>query len=111
MMFGITTPEAIAFGTLVLGIVAMLKGSASGAAAKEKSVRDAPMVNIATGIVEANQFSDYIKVQDKLAIAIDKHADAINRSHEVKHTNALEELAEKIDEALDARREHPHRRK
>jgi hypothetical protein len=24
-------------------------------------------------------------------------------------TDALEELAEKVDEALDARREHPHR--
>lgn len=110
-MFGITTPEAIAFGTLVLGIVAMLKGSASGAAAKEKTVRDAPMVNIATGIVEANQFSDYIKVQDKLAIAIDKHADALNKHHDVKFTNALEELTSRVDEALDARREHPHRRK
>lgn len=111
-MFGIlSTGEGVAIGTLILGIVAMLKGSASGAAAKEKAVRDAPMVNIATGIVEANQFSDYIKVQDKLAIAIDKHADAINRSHEVKHTNALEELAEKIDDLRNARGEHPHRRK
>lgn len=110
-MFGITTPEAIAFGTLVLGIVAMLKGSASGVAAKEKAVRDAPMVNIATGIVEANQFADYMKAIDKLAIALQCHADAMNRQHEVKHTNALEELADKIDEALTARAEHPQRRK
>jgi hypothetical protein len=36
---------------------------------------------------------------------------SFNRQHEVKHTNALEELAEKIDEALNARAEHPHRRK
>lgn len=62
------------------------------------------MVNIATGIVEANQFADYMKVLDKLAIALKGHAEPLDRQHQVKFTNALEELAEKVDEALDARR-------
>jgi hypothetical protein len=50
-------------------------------------------------------------VLDKLAIAMNGHAAALNRQHQVKITNALEELADKVDEALSARRENPHRRK
>jgi hypothetical protein len=111
MMFGITTPDAIALGMLLIAAVAMLKGSNSGAAAKEKAVRDATMVGIAGGIVQADQFSDYVKVLDKLSIAMTGHAAALDRQHEVKHTNALEELAEKIDDLRNSRGEHPHRRK
>jgi uncharacterized protein (DUF488 family) len=65
----------------------------------------------AGGIVEASKFGDYFKVLDKLAIAMNGHAAALNRQHQVKITNALEELADKVDEALSARRENPHRRK
>lgn len=110
-MFGITTPDAIALGMLLIAAVAMLKGSNSGAAAKEKATRDAAMVGIAGGIVDANQFSDYVKVGDKLAIALHRHAEALEKQHEVRHTNALEELAEKIDNLRNERVEHPHRRK
>ena len=110
-MFGITTPDAIALGMLLIAAVAMLRGSSSGQAAKEKAVRDATMVGIAGGIVDANQFSDYVKVGDKLAIALQRHADALEKQHDVKFTNALEELTSRVDEALDARRENPHRRK
>jgi hypothetical protein len=101
-MIGITIPDAVLISTLVISLVAVWRGTTQGDAAKKQTIQSAPMVKIATGIVEANQFADYMKVQDKLAIAIDKHADALNRQHEVKHTNALEDLAEKIDEALDA---------
>lgn len=38
-------------------------------------------------------------------------AAAPDRQHQVKHTNALEELAERIDDALSVRGENPHRRK
>jgi len=111
MMFGITTPDAIALGMMLIAVVAMLKGSNSGAAAKEKAVRDATMVGIAGGIVDANQFADYMKVGDKLAIALLRHAEALEKQHEVRHTNALEELAEKIDDLRNSRSENPHRRK
>jgi hypothetical protein len=110
-MFGITTPDAIALGMMLIAVVAMLKGGSSGQAAKERALQSASMVGIAGGIVEANQFSDYMKVLDKLAIALTCHAAALDRQHEVKHTNALEELAERIDDALNARGENPHRRK
>lgn len=89
----------------------MLKGSNSGAAAKEKATRDATMVDIAGGIIDANQFSDYMKVGDKLAIALHRHAQALEKQHEVRHANALEELAEKIDNLRNERVEYPHRRK
>jgi hypothetical protein len=56
------------------------------------------------GQYHSGHHRSWIRVRDKLAKAIGKHADAISRSHEVKHTNALEDLAEKIDEALDVRR-------
>jgi hypothetical protein len=68
------------------------------------------MVGMAGGIVDANQFSDYVKVGDKLAIALLRHAEALERQHEVRHTNALEELAEKIDSLRNERAERPHRR-
>jgi hypothetical protein len=55
------------------------------------------MVGIAGGIVDANQFSDYVKVGDKLAIALHRHAEALEKLREVRHTNKLEELAEKIE--------------
>lgn len=110
-MFGITTPDAIALGMMLIAVVAMLKGSNSGAAAKEKAVRDATMVGIAGGIVDANQFSDYVKVGDKLAIALHRHAEALEKQHEVRHTNALEELADKVDALLSSRAEHSPRRK
>jgi hypothetical protein len=110
-MLGITLADAAVFCTIAGAIVAMVRGTSQGDSAKKQAIHSAPLVNIATGIVEANQFSDYIKVQDKLAIAIDKHANALNKQHEVKFTNALEELASRVDEALDTRRENPHRRK
>jgi hypothetical protein len=110
-MLGITTPDAIAFGMMVLAGLAAWRGTAQGDAAKRQAIHSAPMVNIATGIVEANQFADYMKVLDKLAIALTCHAAAMDRQHEVKHTNALEELADRIDDALNARAEHPHRRR
>lgn len=111
-MLGITLADAAVFCTIAGAIVAMVRGTSQGDTAKKQAIQSAPMVNIATGIVEANQFADYIKVQDKLAIAIDKHADAITRSHEVKFTNALEELADKVDDVLSSRRDNPmHRRK
>jgi hypothetical protein len=110
-MLGITTPDAIAFGMLVLAGLAAWRGVSQGDAAKKQALQSAPMVNIATGIVEANQFSDYMKAIDKLAIALTHHAAAMDRQHEVKHTNALERLAEKVDDALNARGEHPHRRR
>jgi hypothetical protein len=50
------------------------------------------MVNIVTGIVNANEFDDYVKVADKLAIAVDKQACALDRQHDVKRTNALEKF-------------------
>ena len=110
-MLGITTADAVLVGTLIVAILAAWRGSTQGESAKKQAIQSAPMVGIAGGIVDANQFADYVKVGDKLAIALDKHADALNRQHEVKHTNALEELAEKIDDVLNARAEHPHRRK
>lgn len=66
---------------------------------------------MASAIVDANQFSDYVKVRDKLAIALLRHAEALQRQHEVRQTNALEELAEKIDSLRNERIEHPHCRK
>lgn len=110
-MFGITTPDAIALGMMLIAAVAMLKGGNSGAAAKEKANRDASMVGIAGGIVDANQFSDYVKVGDKLAIALNRHAEALEKQHEVRHTNRLEELADKIDSLRNERAEPPPRRK
>lgn len=109
-MLGITTPDAIAFGMMVLAALAAWRGVSQGDAAKKQAVSAAPFVNIAGGIVDASQFADYVKVGDKLAIAIDKHADALNKQHEVKFTNALEELASKVDDALNARADN-HRRK
>jgi hypothetical protein len=110
-MLGITTADAITLGGLIIGLVTMFRGSSQGQAAKQQAINSAPLVSIAGGIVDANQFADYVKVGDKLAIAIDKHADALNKQHDVKFTNALEELASRVDDVLEARREHPHRRK
>ncbi|SFM00954.1 hypothetical protein SAMN03159423_4894 [Bradyrhizobium sp. NFR13] len=110
-MLGITLADAAVFCTIAGAIVAMVRGTSQGDSAKKQAIQSAPMVNIATGIVEANQFADYMKVLDKLAIALKGHAEALDRQHQVKFTNALEELADKVDEALEARREHPHRRK
>ncbi|MCG6204213.1 hypothetical protein LPW26_06170 [Rhodopseudomonas sp. HC1] len=103
-MLGITTPDAIAFGMMVLAALAAWRGVSQGDAAKTRAVQSAPFVSIAGTIVEANQFGDYIKVLDKLAIAMNCHAAALDRQHDVKTTNALEDLANKIDEAMSDRR-------
>ena len=100
-MLGITTPDAIAFGTLILACLAAWRGTTAGVAAKDSATKAAPFVSIAGSIVEANQFGDYIKALDKLAIAMTGHTAALNRQHDVKTTNALEDLAEKIDAMRD----------
>ncbi len=110
-MLGITTADAVLVGTLIVAVLAAWRGSAQGDSAKKQAIQSASMVGIAGGLVDANQFADYVKVGDKLAIALEKHAEALNRQHDVKHTNALEELAERIDEALSARSDNPHRRR
>ncbi|KZD21352.1 hypothetical protein [Tardiphaga robiniae] len=51
------------------------------------------------GVVEASQFVDFMKVLDKLAIALKGDAEALDRQHQIKFTNALE-----------ARRQHLYRR-
>ncbi len=102
-MLGITTPDAIAIGTLILACLAAYRGSTAGTTAKTEAIKAAPFVSIAGSIVEANQFSDFMKVLDKGAIAMTELAAAIRLSHEVKHTNALEALAEKVDEVLEQR--------
>ena len=104
-MLGITVPDAIAIGTLVLACLAAYRGTTAGTSAKEQAVKAAPYVGLSNGIagsiVDANQFGDYIKAIDKLAIAMTGHTAALNRQHEVKTTNALEELADKIDAMRD----------
>lgn len=107
-MLGITIPDAIAFGMMVLSALAAWRGSRQGEAAKTDAVRSAPFVSIAGRIVDANQFSDWIKTVDKMAIAMERHAVALDRQHEVRTTNALEDLARKVDEALHQNR--PQRR-
>jgi hypothetical protein len=103
-MLGITTPDSIAFGMMLLAALAAWRGINQGEAAKSKAVQAAPFVSIAGSIVDSNQFSDWIKAVDKLAIAITGHTAALNRQHEVKTTNALEDLARKVDEALAHKR-------
>lgn len=103
-MLGITIPDAVLIGTLIVSLLVAWRGGQRGSTAKEQAVHSAPFVSIAGGIVEANQFGDYVKALDKLAIAMIGHAAALDRQHEVRHTNALEALAEKIDSALDDRR-------
>lgn len=100
MMLGITTPDAIAFGMMVLAALAAWRGHVTGNAAKEKAIATAPMISIAGGIVDAMQFADYVKALDKLAIAMFKHAAAIEKTHNQRTTNALEEMADRIDEML-----------
>lgn len=107
-MLGITTPDAIAFGMMVLAALAAWRGVNQGDAAKTKAVQAAPFVSIAGGIVDANQFGDYVKAIDKMAIAMHRHADAMNKQHDVRQTNALEGMAERIDTLLA---QQPHRRK
>jgi hypothetical protein len=41
-MFGITTPDAIALGMMLIAAVAMLRGSSSGQAAKERRFSQRP---------------------------------------------------------------------
>lgn len=101
-MLGMTTPDAIAFGMMLLAVIAALKGLNQGEAAKKQQIAAASYVSIAGGVVDANQFADYMKAFDKMAIALNRHADALDRQHEIKHTNALEKLAQKVDRALEA---------
>jgi hypothetical protein len=103
-MLGITTPDAIAFGMMVLAALAAWRGVKQGDTAKVDAVKSAPFVSIAGSIVEANQFGDYIKTLDKLAIALTGHTAALNKQHDVKVTNALEAMAEKIDHIRDKNR-------
>jgi hypothetical protein len=50
-------------------------------------------------------------VADLSRLRLMSRAAALDRQHQVKHMNALEELAERIDDALSVRGENPHRRK
>lgn len=96
-MFGtISLADAAVFATIAATVIAILKGGAHGAAAKTEVAKTASAVSISGSIVDAMEFGNYVKALDKLAIAMNRHADALDRQHEVKHTNALEELAEKI---------------
>lgn len=100
-ILGLTIPDAIAIGTILAAIIAARVGGRQGEAAKQEAIRSAVGISIGGTLVDALQFGDYIKTLDKLAIAMVKHAEALDRQHEVKHTNALEELAARIDKAFD----------
>lgn len=110
---GLSIPDAIAIGTIIAAMLAARFGGKQGEAAKQDAIKAAAGVSIAGSIVDAAEFGNYIKAIDKLAIAMDRHADALDRQHEVKHTNALEALAEKVDEVrakMEPRRPKPRHR-
>jgi hypothetical protein len=103
-ILGLSVPDAIAIGTILAAVLAARFGGRQGEVAKQEAIRSAAAVSIGGTLVDAMQFGDYVKTLEKLAIAMATHADALNRQHEIKHTNALEELAAKIDQALDQKR-------
>ena len=93
-------------GGCILAYFAYRAAAASGRRGEPEKA--AGLNGIVGGIVDRQQFDDYLKVADKFAIALNKHADALNRQHEVRTTNALEKMADRVDELLA---QQPHRRK
>jgi hypothetical protein len=103
-MLGITTPDAIAFGMMVLAALAAWRGMQTGESAKKSE--PPPPTPLSLGMAT---FAD-TAMMSRLVDAIDRHADAIHRSIEANDKRQSDTMAQRLAE-LSKQIEQANRRK
>lgn len=86
-MLGITTADAIAFGTLVLGFVAVYKGLQWGKAAKEAAPISPVASGIAAGFVDKDLMQRMVAGIERIAETLEEwlRQDTNRHDQEVQH--------------------------
>jgi hypothetical protein len=93
-MLGITTPDAIAFGMLVLAGLAAWKGKQTGETAKKED--PPPPTPLSLGMAT---FAD-TAMMSRLVDAIDRHADAIHHSVEANQKRRDDKIAQQLTDLV-----------
>jgi hypothetical protein len=90
-MLGITTPDAIAFGMLVLAVLAAWRGMQTGESAKK--VEPPPPTQFSLGMAT---FAD-TATMSRLCDAIDRHTDAIHHAVEANQKQRDDRIAQQLE--------------
>lgn len=101
-MLGMSVPDAIAFGTLVLGLVAMWRGSQRGAEAAKALPPPNPTTTLIGGaIVDSNTLQDLTDAVEKLTEAIihgiQDSRERTVRTEQEKMNELLRSIADKLE--------------
>lgn len=98
-MLGITVPDAIAFGTLVIAVLAAWKGTTRGEAARSAVAPGSVTSGVAGAFITAEMI-------EKLIGALEGIGDAIRDGNERKdreHVDKLNDRIERLMQMLDHR--------
>jgi hypothetical protein len=90
-MLGITTPDAIAFGMMVLAALAAWRGMQTGESAKKSE--PPPPTPLSLGMAT---FAD-TAMMSRLVDAIDRHADAIHHAVEANQKQRDDRIAQQLE--------------
>lgn len=96
-MLGITIPDAVLIGTLVISLLAAWRGSKAGAAAKESTLPEPTVALIGSAIVDTATLRDLVEAVRRLAEVIDRAAGRAERTK----TDRLEGLLDEILHSMD----------
>ncbi|MFO1151023.1 MAG: hypothetical protein U1E62_21825 [Alsobacter sp.] len=105
-MLGITVPDAIAFGTLVLAILAAWRGAVAGAKAEKTAPPDHTAAITCGAIVDSAALRDLVEAVEELTDAM---REMIVSQHE-RAEGRMADLLTEISEKLDRPRDYRHRR-
>ena len=94
-MLGITIPDAVLIGTLVISLLAAWRGSKAGAAAKESTPPEPAVALIGSAIVDTATLRDLVDAVERLANVIDRTAT------ERKNAERLETLLGQLVHSMD----------
>jgi hypothetical protein len=110
-MLGITVPDAIALGTLIIAVLAALRGGKAGEHAKRATPPDPPMAMIGGAIVDTMTLRDLTTAVQGLAAAMHASVEYQRHAKDDKMSVTLDRLLHELSERDDERARHGPRRR
>jgi hypothetical protein len=91
-MLGITVPDAIAFGSLVIGLVALFRGTQAGEKAKKVAPPDPAMAIIGSSLVDTGTLRELVRSVDRVAEAMEGATEDRKHTREGEMADTLKKL-------------------
>jgi hypothetical protein len=110
-MLGITVPDAIALGTLILALLAGFRGTRAGAEAKKNIPPDPPTAMIGGAIVDTMTLRDLTTSVQNVADAINATIAEEKQSREAHLSVTLDRLLKELSARDDERERNSTRRR